>query len=100
MNININGRSVGHGHKCYFIAEIGINHNGDLSTALKLIDAAVDAGAEAVKFQKRTVPIVYKPDELATQREVHPSIISNAMGRCSIEGVNYQVFPPENLERL
>lgn len=43
--------------KIYFIAEAGINHNGDLSTALKLIDVAVDAGCDAIKFQKRTPEI-------------------------------------------
>jgi len=43
--------------KIYFIAEAGINHNGDLSTALKLIDIAVEAGCDAIKFQKRTPEI-------------------------------------------
>ena len=41
------------------IAEIGINHNGSLDIAKKLIDVAVDAGCDAVKFQKRTVEKVY-----------------------------------------
>jgi sialic acid synthase SpsE len=40
---------------CYFIAEIGLNHNGDIQIAKKLIDSASEAGADAVKFQKRTV---------------------------------------------
>ena len=40
---------------CYFIAEIGLNHNGDIQIAKKLIDSASQAGADAVKFQKRTV---------------------------------------------
>lgn len=51
------------------IAEIGINHNGDLETARKLIQAAHDAGADAVKFQKRTVDIVYTQDVLDAPRE-------------------------------
>jgi N-acetylneuraminate synthase len=54
---------------CYIVAEIGINHNGSLETAKKLIDAAVDAGANAVKFQKRTVDVVYTAEELARPRE-------------------------------
>ncbi len=41
----------------YFIAEIGINHNGDMDTAIKLIDAAKFSGCNAVKFQKRTPEI-------------------------------------------
>ncbi len=53
----------------FFIAEIGINHNGDLDIAKKLIDEAVKSGCQAVKFQKRTVEVVYTPDELSTPRE-------------------------------
>jgi len=55
--------------KVYCIAEIGINHNGSLDLAKQLIDAAVDAGCDAVKFQKRTVDVVYTPEELARPRE-------------------------------
>ena len=43
----------------YFIAEIGINHNGSLEIAKELIDMAKECGCNAVKFQKRTIPIVY-----------------------------------------
>ena len=43
----------------FIIAEVGINHNGDLGIAKELIDVAVDAGANAVKFQKRTIERVY-----------------------------------------
>lgn len=49
--IPIGDRSVGGGHPCFVIAEIGVNHNGDLELAHALIDAAVSAGADAVKFQ-------------------------------------------------
>ena len=52
--IEIAGRLVGEGHPCYIIAEAGVNHNGDPELAHKLIDIAADAGADAVKFQKRT----------------------------------------------
>ena len=52
-----------------FIAEIGINHNGDLDLAKQLIDAAVTAGCDAVKFQKRTLEIVYSPEVLAQPRK-------------------------------
>ena len=45
--------------KIFIIAEIGINHNGDLLIAKELIDAVKDAGADAVKFQKRTIDLVY-----------------------------------------
>ena len=52
--VRIAGRSVGVGHPCFIIAEIGINHNGDVELAQRLIDAAHTAGCDAVKFQKRT----------------------------------------------
>ena len=53
----------------FIIAEIGINHNGDLGVAKKLIDVAVDAGADAVKFQKRTIDLVYTKEFLGSPRE-------------------------------
>ena len=54
---------------CFIIAEIGINHNGSLEIAKKLIDMAKDAGCDAVKFQKRTINIVYSEEILNSQRE-------------------------------
>ena len=53
----------------FFTAEIGINHNGDLEIAKKLIDVAVEAGCDAVKFQKRTIEKVYSKEVLDTPRE-------------------------------
>lgn len=53
----------------FIIAEIGINHNGDLELAKKLIDLAVDAGCDAVKFQKRTIDKVYSQEMLDRPRE-------------------------------
>jgi len=69
MSVTIAGRSVGAGSPCYVVAEIGINHNGDLDIARKLIDVAVSAGCSAVKFQKRTIEVVYSAAELARLRE-------------------------------
>ena len=53
----------------FVIAEIGINHNGEFEIAKDLIDAAVEAGADAVKFQKRTIDLVYTKDFLDSPRE-------------------------------
>jgi N-acetylneuraminate synthase len=53
----------------FLIAEVGINHNGDLKIAKQLIDSAVDAGFDAVKFQKRTINKVYTPEFLEGPRE-------------------------------
>jgi N-acetylneuraminate synthase len=67
--IQIGKTLVGDGHPCYIIAEIGINHNGSLDIARDLISVAKNSGCNAVKFQKRTVDIVYTKDELAKPRE-------------------------------
>ena len=67
--VKIGNRDVGDGKPSYVIAEIGINHNGDLDIAKKLISLAHAAGCDAVKFQKRTVDVVYTAAELATPRE-------------------------------
>ena len=53
----------------FIIAEIGINHNGDLEIAKQLIEMAKNAGCDAVKFQKRSIDIVYSPEVLDTPRE-------------------------------
>ena len=49
--VRIGPRPIGDGHRCYVIAEAGANHNRDLDMARRLIDVAVEAGADAVKFQ-------------------------------------------------
>ena len=67
--IQIGAKKVGVGQPCYVIAEIGINHNGDVDLAKRLISVAVAAGCDAVKFQKRTVEVVYTAEELAKPRE-------------------------------
>ena len=54
---------------CLVFAEIGINHNGDMAITKQLIDMAVEAGCDAVKFQKRTIDIVYSPEVLAAPRQ-------------------------------
>ena len=51
----------------FIIAEIGINHNGSLDIAKQLIDVAKDCGADAVKFQKRTIDLVYSKDFLESR---------------------------------
>ena len=53
----------------FIIAEIGINHNGDVETTKKLIDGAVASGCDAVKFQKRTIEVVYSKEDLDRPRQ-------------------------------
>lgn len=67
--IKVGNTFIGDGHPCYVVAEIGINHNGDVGIAKRLIDVAASSGCNAVKFQKRTVDIVYSAEELARPRE-------------------------------
>ncbi|HEY4359043.1 MAG TPA: N-acetylneuraminate synthase family protein [Acidobacteriaceae bacterium] len=66
--VTVGKRTLGPGHPCYVIAEIGINHNGNIDQAKRLISVAVAAGCDAVKFQKRTIDVVYTAAELATSR--------------------------------
>ncbi|MDX6349985.1 MAG: N-acetylneuraminate synthase, partial [Streptomyces sp.] len=65
----IGDRLVGTGQPVYVTGEIGINHNGSLEDAFALIDAAVVAGADAVKFQKRTPEICTPRDQWDIERD-------------------------------
>ena len=67
--VKIGNALAGDGQPCYIIAEIGINHNGDLDLAKRLIAVAAAAGCSAVKFQKRTLELVYSAEELARPRD-------------------------------
>lgn len=67
--VKIGDTMVGDGRPCYIVAEIGINHNGDIELAKQLIELADAAGCNAVKFQKRTIDVVYTAEELAKPRE-------------------------------
>jgi N-acetylneuraminate synthase len=69
MQVKIGDTLVGDGNPCYVVAEIGINHNGDVELAKTLIEMADAAGCNAVKFQKRTIDVVYTAEELAKARE-------------------------------
>jgi N-acetylneuraminate synthase len=63
MNVRIGSHDLGDGLPAYLIAEIGLNHNGDVEIAKRLVDVAADAGAQAVKFQKRT-PAISTPEHM------------------------------------
>ena len=67
--VKIKDITVGDNYPCFIIAEIGINHNGDIETAKKLINVAHFCGCNAVKFQKRTVDKVYTKEELSIPRD-------------------------------
>lgn len=67
--VQIGNRLVGEGQRVYIIAEIGINHNGSLDIARKLIEGAAAAGCDAVKFQKRTPELCVPKDQWNIERE-------------------------------
>ncbi len=69
MTVKVGRKSIGDGENTYLIAEIGINHNGSLDNACRLIENAKVAGFDAVKFQKRTVDVVYTTEEIEQPRE-------------------------------
>jgi N-acetylneuraminate synthase len=67
--IKIGNHLVGDGHSVFIIAEIGINHNGSVELAKKMIEGAKDAGCDAVKFQKRTPEICVPKDQWYIERD-------------------------------
>jgi N-acetylneuraminate synthase len=83
--IKLGNRMVGDGEPAYIIAEIGINHNGDLEIAKQMIDAAVHAGADAVKFQKRTPEVCTPPEQQKQMRETPWGYITYLEYRCKVE---------------
>lgn len=83
--IKIGNRRVGEGWPAYIIAEIGINHNGELDIAKQMIDAAVHAGVDAVKFQKRTPDIATPLDQQTQMRETPWGYITYLEYRYKVE---------------
>jgi len=67
--VQIGNRLVGESQPTYIVAEIGINHNGDVEIARQLIDAARHAGVDAVKFQKRTPELCVPPEQRGQMRD-------------------------------
>lgn len=83
--IRIGDRPVGDGHPTYVVAEAGINHNGSLDDARALIDAAAHAGADAVKFQKRTPELCVPPEQRELRRETPWGYITYLEYRYKVE---------------
>jgi len=83
--IRIGDRWVGDGHPTYIVAEIGINHNGDVEIAKKLVDAAVLSGVDAVKFQKRTPELCVPEDQRDRMRQTPWGYISYMEYRHRVE---------------
>jgi N-acetylneuraminate synthase len=84
MAVSIGINDLGAGRPVYVIGEIGLNHNGSVETAMQLIDVAADAGAQAVKFQKRT------PD-IATPEHMKSTMRDTPWGRMTYLEYRYRV---------
>ena len=83
--VKLGNRFVGDGHPVYIIGEIGINHNGELDIAKQLIDAAAEAGCDAVKFQKRTPELCVPDDQKDLMRHTPWGYISYMEYREKVE---------------
>lgn len=83
--LRIGKRLVGNGHPAYIVGEIGINHNGDIEVAKQLIDLAKWAGADAVKFQKRTPELAVPADQRDKMRETPWGYITYLEYRYKVE---------------
>ncbi|HXY95208.1 MAG TPA: N-acetylneuraminate synthase family protein [Acidimicrobiia bacterium] len=83
--VEIAGHRVGPGERAFVIAEVGINHNGSVELAKQLVDVAIDAGCDAVKFQKRTPALSVPPQQRDVPRETPWGVISYLEYRERIE---------------
>jgi N-acetylneuraminate synthase len=83
--ITIGNRKIGDGYPTFIVAEIGINHNGSLDIAKSMIDAAVRAGVDAVKLQKRTPELCVPPDQQKHMRETPWGYITYLEYRYKVE---------------
>ena len=84
-SVKLGDRSIGPGHPTYVVAEIGINHNGDLKIAKQLIDVAAWTGCDAVKFQKRTPELAVPKEQRDVMRETPWGYISYLEYRYKVE---------------
>ena len=109
--VEIGGHKVGPNHGCFIIAEAGVNHNGDVETALALIDAAAEAGADAVKFQTFVPELLVTPDapkaeyqsrateaiesqyEMLTRLQLSSDAHRRLMGHCKEKGILFLSTP-------
>jgi N-acetylneuraminate synthase len=83
--VKVGHRWVGDQHPVYVIAEIGINHNGDIDNARRLIEGAAKAGCDAVKFQKRTPDLCVPPDQREIKRDTPWGIMTYIEYRHKVE---------------
>ncbi len=116
--VMIGERAVGAGQRTLVIAEAGVNHNGEVSSALRMVDVAADAGADAVKFQMFRASELTTPEaicaeyqkaggaatqrELLTNLELDDAAFSQIRARCAQRGIMFLATPfgPGDVQRL
>ena len=91
--IQIGSNKVGEGNPTFIIAEVGINHNGDLNNAKRLIDVAVMAGCDAVKFQKRNPEKAVPPEYKNVVRETPWGLIPYLEYRYKLRSATTNTLP-------
>jgi sialic acid synthase SpsE len=105
-DLKIDGRAVGPGHPAFVIAEAGINHGGDLATALRMVEAAAEAGACAIKFQtyvtEKRVPAGHELFDLLKGCELDEKAHWEIQGVCRDRGIVFMstAFDEESVELL
>jgi N-acetylneuraminate synthase/N,N'-diacetyllegionaminate synthase len=94
--IEIAGRPIGEGRPCFIIGEAGVNHNGDVDLARKLVDAAADAGVDAIKFQTYNSDQLVAPDAAKADYQVDTTGASETQG----EMLRKLELPTESFQTL
>jgi N,N'-diacetyllegionaminate synthase len=94
--INIGGREIGPGNPCFIIAEAGVNHNGDLKLARELVEAAVNIGADAIKFQTFKAELVVTSDAPKAEYQMRTTDSTESQ----LEMIRRLELSPENHREL
>ncbi len=94
--IQINRKRIGDNEPCFIVAEAGVNHNGDIVIAQRLIDAAVEAGADAIKFQTFNADLLVTPDAQKARYQKK----STSLSESQYQMIKRLELPPHTFKKL